>query len=335
MGAATLVLSCLLLLQILVLRLRQARRSRQAARFRAVWEPLLMQSVESLPAQVPSIRANDRLDFLALWNYLHDSLRAEAKEQLNQLACLTGMDDIARQMLKRGGLRARFIGMTTLGHLRDAASWHALQQATADADPVVSLVAAKALMRIDAERAVPVLIQQIAQRTDWSLAACAGLLKEAGADIISAPLIQATLQAPPTQAARLLRFFELAHTTVALPAVRQLLRATDELEVITGCLRLLQDPEDLELARRCLTDARWPVRVQAASALGRLGTAADEVALRRAVEDEEWWVRYRAAQALVNLPGQREPQAANLLEDTQISMAGRDVLRQVLAERQL
>jgi HEAT repeat protein len=275
------------------------------------------------------------LDFLALWNYLHDSLRAEANEQLNQLAWLSGMDDVARQMLKRGGLGARLIGMTTLGHLRDAASWQELQQATADADPVVSLVAAGALMRIDAERATPVLIQQIAQRADWSLAACAGLLKEAGADIISAPLIQATLHAPPTQAARLLRFFELAHATVALPAARQLLRATNELEVITGCLRLLQDPEDLELVRRALTDTRWPVRVQAASALGRLGTAADEVGLRRALEDEEWWVRYRAAQALVNLPGQSEPQAAKLLEDTQISMAGRDILRQVLAERQL
>lgn len=333
-GVTTFVLGCLLMLQILALRLRQSLRQRRDTRFRAVWEPLMMQSLEELPAQVPPIRRQERAAFLALWNYLHESLRAEAKEQLNQLARLAGMHLVARRMLKHFSLGKRFSGMTTSGNLRESTAWDDLRQIMLDADPVVSLVAAKALMRIDATRATPILIQQLAERPDWPLAATAGLLKEAGADTISAPLIQAALQAPPAQAARLLRLFEIAHAGLALPAARQLLGQAEDTEIITGCLRLLNAPEDLAAIRQYLTDTRWPVRVQAARALGRSGTAQDEAGLLKALWDAEWWVRYRAAQSLVKLPSVN-PARLKELSAAQVSAYGRDIIHQVLAEKGL
>lgn len=333
-GVATLVLTGLLMLQIVGLRVWQAIQQRRSARFRAEWEPVLMQSLEALPAAVPPIRRSDRLAFLALWNYLHDSLRDEAKEQLNQVARLAGADVFARRMIRRGSLRKRLLGMTTVGQLRDDTAWDALLAATSDPDPLVSLIAAKALLRIDAPRAAGPVIQQIAARADWSLAACAGLLKEASADVISAPLINAALQARPTPAARLIRLFVTAHASLAVLAARQLLAETRETEVLTGCLRLLNDQEDLAGIRRCLKDARGPVRVQAAAALGRLGTAEDETYLLDALWDAEWWVRYRAAQALVSLPG-ISPAKLKQLPTTRISDFGRDILNQALAERRL
>jgi HEAT repeat protein len=83
-----------------------------------------------------------------------------------------------------------------------------------------------------------------------------------------------------------------------------------------------------------LSDPRWQVRLQAAQALGRMGTPRDERYLVRALEDPAWWVRYRAARALAALPS-IDLHKLHQLSDSIEDRYGRDILRQVIAEREL
>jgi HEAT repeat protein len=73
------------------------------------------------------------------------------------------------------------------------------------------------------------------------------------------------------------------------------------------------------------------VRVQAASALGRVGQPCDGELLLEMTRDREWWVRYRAARALAAgafaAPDDLVARAADLRD-----RFARDMVRQALAE---
>ncbi|HEX8196384.1 MAG TPA: HEAT repeat domain-containing protein, partial [Pyrinomonadaceae bacterium] len=280
------------------------------------------------------ISERDEFSFLMLWNHLQESLRAESKEKLNRLARETDIDVVATRRLERGSLDERLLAINTLGWLRDDTNWKQLLAIAEDEDPVYSLSAAKALMRIDAERALPTLLPLIARREDWSIVTVAGFLREAGADLISEPLARAVLQVPPEQASRLIRFLELAHSHVSVPAVRTLIANSSDMEIITACLRVFQDAEDLAAVRKFLQDERWQVRREAANCLGRIGTEEDEIRLIDAAADEEWDVQYHAAQALANLPS-IDLERLSKIAETHPNESARDIIRQVMAESRL
>jgi HEAT repeat protein len=196
------------------------------------------------------------------------------------------------------------------------------------------LSAAKALIRIDGEKAVPKLIPLIAAREDWSTETVAAILREAGADLISEPLSRTILQSPKNQTARLIRFLEIAHAEFAIPTIKRVLKNSDDMEVITACLRIFQDADDLNTVRKLLKDVRWQVRLQAAVCLGRIGTEEDEDLLIQVTNDPEWWTRYRAAQALANLPSV-DLERLNKIAEKHPNESARSIIRQVIAEKQV
>jgi len=328
------VLLFLLLIQILALRALIALRRRRDRRFRTVWEPLFAECVDGVPAQLPRLRRRDVPSFLMIWNHLQESLRDDVTERLNRLARQVQADDVACEMLRHGGVRDRLIAVTALGHLRDDTEWDRIMQLVESPDGVMSLAAVHALMRIDAGRAAAYLIGQLSKRTEWPSAVIAATLAEAGPDVISSPLAAAVEAASAEQAPRLIRLLEFAHTEVAGPVVRRVLEKEDALETVIACLRVASDPALLDHIRAYIHDPRWPVRLHAAQALGRLGTRDDEDLLIEALSDSQWWVRYRAAQALMSLP--LIPLShIEYLSETIGDRFGRDILRQVLAEKEL
>jgi HEAT repeat protein len=328
------ILLFILLAQILFLRLLLARRRRRLDVFRAVWEPLLATAADAFPARLPVLRRREVSAFLLIWNYLQETLRDQAKERLNRVARRLDIDRSVMRMIRKAGVRDRLIALTAAGHLGDATLWDEMLRIAAEDETVLSLSAAKALMRIDAARAAPVVIPLVARRTDWPAANVAAMLGEAGPAAVSAALAAAADAADPDVAPRLIRLLDLAHTDDAAPVIRRYLESNDDTETVTACLRVVQDPELLELVRDRLQDERWQVRLHAAQALGRLGTREDEWHLRRALADSQWWVRYRAAQALGNLPFMDVDRLRRITEDVE-DRYGRDILRQVIAEKEL
>ncbi len=329
------ILFCLLLtLYTFLLRILFVYRNRRSANFRLEWEGLIAESLDQLPSKLPRIRERDAVSFLMLWNHLQESLRAESKEKLNELAREVDIDVIAINLLERGSLDERLLAVNTLGWLRHDTNWDNFVSIAHSEDAVYSLTAAKALVRIDAEKAMPKLLPLIVKREDWALSTVGGIFREAGADLISEPLGRAILLAPKTQTARLIRFLEIAHADVAVPTIKRVLKDTSDMEIITACLRVFQDTEDLETVRKFLKDERWQIRLQAAVCLGRLGTEEDVDVLAESTADPEWWTRYRAAQSLANLPSMNLERLSDIAERHPDESA-RNIIRQVIAEKQV
>ncbi len=327
-----LALVFLLILQILAKRLVLIARRRRERQFLDLWQPLLAASLDSIPESFPAIRDRDAFTFLTLWNHLHESLLDQSKMALNEVARRLHIEDVASRMLHRGNLREQLLAVTTFGQLRQRSPWNELVGLGSAEHPVLSLTAAKALARIDPASAMPLILPWIVARRDWPAAKVAAMLNEAGADVFSEPLARALLEAEPEKMPRLIRYLELAHKQSAVPAIRRIILSTTNADVISACLRAFSDPEDLETVRAFVDHPAWHVRLQAAAALGRMGTEEDKPRLIRLLSDREWWVRYRAAQALANFHsiGPQELESIQAAEDDSFA---RDMLRQVIAER--
>jgi HEAT repeat protein len=331
LGAGVAFLYLAVVLQLFHARRRNRRRSRRQERIEQVWLPILTAGPDESPGEVPALRARDAGAFMILWNQLQESFVGDIKIHLNDVARRAGIDRTARRMLERGNLRSRLLAVSTLGHLGDRLAWEPLTRLMRHHDQLLSLAAARALTRIDAEAALPVVLPCVADRHDWSRNYVLGMLAELGADVVSQPLTAATRDASLEHAQRLLQYFSVAHLADALPVVRAIIGRTDDVECVTACLRVFADVDDLETVREYLDHPSWQVRVQAVNVIGRFGSASDYRRLASLLADPEWWVRYRAAQALCALPGT----ATSTLEQLSVTHTdpfARDMLVQVLAE---
>lgn len=336
-GLGALAAGALMLFAVLALRLRHgARMSRQRA-FEERWHAVLARCAAGEPQTPPKLRGRDAYLFLALWNRMHESLRGEAKEHLNALARALGMDRVALGFLRSGSLRRELMAVLTLGNLRDPAALPALADLLPQRSPVLSLRAAQAVLRIDPHRALPKLLEGAAQRVDWPAARVISLLREAEPEAVGDALARCIDDSrahrdAPQRLPRLLRLVEAAQAATLRSAVLRTLQAAGDAETIAAALAALRQPQDVEFARRYALHPQWHVRLEAANALGRLGTREDLHRLVALLRDSNWWVRYRAAQAIAALPWA----SASQLERVMRSVADRfaaDALRQALAER--
>jgi hypothetical protein len=311
-------------------RLLNSGRARRQDRIERVWLPILTAGAGE-DVGVSALAARDVIPFLILWNQLQESFVGEIKHRLNAVARDVGIDRTARRMLGGRNLRRRLLAVSTLGHLADREAWDALGRMTRDRDPLLSLAAARALTRIDAHEALPLILPRVADRDDWSRNYVLGMLSELGANVVSRPLTRAALNAPAGHVQRLLQYFSVAHVADAVPAVRAIIARTDDVNCLAACLRVFADVEDLGTVREYLHHPSWQVRVQAVNVLGHLGSADDYACLTPLLSDPEWWVRYRAAQTLCSLPGVALSKL-KLLSTQHDDPFARDMLVHVLAE---
>ncbi len=302
-GLGIIGFSLLMLVAVFLLRLRLVLRLRRERHYTALWRPVLAECVFGVPEALPAVPRAMRYHFMKLWNHHHESLEGSARSNLEALARNMGIDAVARDMLQSRDLRERLIAIITLGHLGDRERWQELRTLVSHPSPLLSLAAARALLDIDAEATLAWLVMVMAAREDWPLARLVAMLREAGPDRTTAPLVAALKAAGnPQQAIRLLRMMEVAHSGAAGAAAARIVRESGNPEVIAAGLRLLGDPRDLELARGCAVHASWVVRVAAARLLGRIGEPCDRRLLAGMLGDSHWWVRYHAARALTVLP---------------------------------
>jgi HEAT repeat protein len=273
----------------------------------------------------------DETPLLTLWNHAQESVRGEATARLNAFARACGLERAAQRLLRKRGLYGKLLGVVTLGHLRDTSCWDALVTLAADERPVLSLCAARALMLIDAKRALPELLPAFLSRSQWPLSRVASILAEAGPDRVSAALIAAIDEEQSGRRARLVRLLDLADGEMTIPHIARMLRESEDEALLLACLKSLHLPHDVAPVRALLTHTSWRVRTQAARALGRIGSREDIPSLLPALADPVWWVRYRAAQALVALPG-LDPQELAAIRSRLTDRYAVDMLEQAQAE---
>lgn len=333
-GVVVGLLYLMVVLQLFLARLRNSTRTRRQNRIEQLWLPILVAETAEAPSDFPPLDGADVIPFLTLWNQLQESFTGDITQRLNEIARRTGVDVKARRMLEQRSLRNRLLAVSALGHLGDRDdrdSWNALIGLTAHKDGLLSLSAARALTRIDADAALPVIIPRLAERDDWSRNYVLGMLVDLGADVVSRPLTEAALQVPIERAQKLVQYFSAAHVTDAVPAVRAIIARTTSVECLAACLRVFADVDDLATVREYLRHPSWQVRVQAVNVLSRLGSTGDYADLLPLLSDPEWWVRYRTAKTLCSLPG-IELARVKVLSEQHHDAFARDMLVHVLAE---
>ncbi len=284
--------------------------------------------------------ANEDLPhFLFVWNYLHESLRGNSKERLNFLAQNLKIDSTTYKMLNSRSLKNQILAINTFGNLREQNAYDKIKKLIYHRDPIISLWAWRALLRINFEVTLKNHFSMIVERKDWSPTFVAKILMELDKDLFSEPLVRLVAesyqkQISERQMARLISYLTITHISSFSPLVHKILGESDQTEVVIACLRLVKSDESLARVRELMKSERWEIRLQVVQTLGRLGHEEDLELLIQALNDLDWWVRYRAASALMIMPSMTEEKIADLAENLPNEFA-RDILHQVLAENRL
>lgn len=330
---ASLAASLLLLLYTLELRWQRRRVEKHRARVTERWRSVIAAAVTGadtggLPSSLPR---RERSEFLKLWNSTRNMIEGVAADRLIALAGRLGLPEVARRQAAHKRAATRLIGIRTLGHLRDSQSFALLQAAVDDANPLVSITAAEALIEVDAARAVDALIPKIAGRRDWPRTHVFRMLQKAGSALVGEPLYRAIRTVGDADAAYLLQFVELAEFDVRDAICAELLFFRRDPELIAAALKAASGYSLMPRLDEYVAHPAWYVRMQAARLIGRMGRAEDIGRLEKLLADREWWVRYRAARALVRLPTLARAEIERIRE-RQLDAFARDILGQALGE---
>lgn len=316
---------------VLLLRANLRRRERRWNAFVQSWRPALTLAAlgEAGSGALPRLARVDHPNFLRLWAYLHESLRGDASERLNQLAFDLRMDAAARRLLRSRSRGRRLQAALAVGYLRDPAAWDDLRRLAAGRDGLVAVHAARALVRIDPRAAPRVLMPLIMRRHDWDLARVAAFLAEAR-EAFGVLLVQQVPQLPPQDLPRALLLARALRLQLPDDSLRFLLAPGQPAAVVAAALPLAGPALAAEV-RGGLSHADPGVRAAAAQHFAGMAMRGDVGALASLLADTHWPVRRAAAQALAALP---------FLDDAQLRAlappAGpaADVMAHVLAERE-
>ncbi len=333
-GVAVLVLTLGLFAVIIGIRIAQAHGRRRSERLTRRWRNLLSRALVETPVSAPPVSRRDAAEIMSLWGYYHEFLRGECKTNLNRLGQLAGLDIHAKRGLRSDRVRHRLLSIHVLGNLRDRETRRLLRPIARSANPYLSLAAAHALMRISPRESITDLISMIAQRPDWPPARVMAILQEAGPEVVSEPLARAAIEADVAYQPLLLIYMSTSLDRVALRAIKEILLATsDEQVIITSLYQIthLAHPDGLHIVRVFLEHPNWLIQLHAVQGIGRMGNDDDIDDLVRMLRHQKYWIRLRAAEALAKLPTMTARRLA-AIRDRQDDRYARDILREVIAQ---
>lgn len=330
-GLVSVVVSVGLVLQVLVMRLRLQHRTAQQARVVAQWRPLLLRASMGEAQALPELTRQQAFQVALLWNQLMDTVRGPSYARLVQAGERIGLHGWGLRWLRERGERRQLLALATLGHLARQTDWASVAPWLAHPRPTLSLVAARALVQMAPEQGVQAVLAHLPSRPDWPLARLDTLLREAGVAATPDALRQLLRRAAPDDQVRWLPLVQVLPAAPADALLAELLAGSAHTGLLSGALAQARTARMLTVAREATQHETWWIRVQAASALGRLGELQDLPRLVALMSDPQWWVRYRAAQAALALLGQDSPRMAGLWR-TLTDPFARDMLQQVVAE---
>lgn len=338
---AGLAIVCLITLSMIFwivgLRVRLYLSQQYQTGFQNIWQPIFTETAlhphcHREGANIPPLKRRDFFLFMNCWLDFQESLSGQALVRMNGLARQLKLHVHAQRLLQKGRMRQRLVAIVFLGSLRDRASWSALEKLLADENSLLSLLAARSLIKIDQERALPLVLAELVRREDWPEARVAVLLRSVlTAELATPPLFDALQNSTDSGAIKLLPYVEHMYNEERNRILRILLERSRSDQLTSRILKRIQCGHELALVRQYAGHSRWHIRMQAVAALGRIGQRQDIPLLLQSLGDGEWWVRYRASQALLRMPGMTR-QELEVIRDNMEDSFARTMLEQTLSE---
>ena len=332
LGVAVTAMTLVMLAVIVIMRQVVLRKERIHDAAMALWRSVLVANPIGAPAATPALEDSALSGFIAAWNDVHEPLYGRTTQNLARIANEVALEMHLERFMKKGGFHDRLLAIIALGHVKTAEAFFRVAPCIDDKSPIMSLCAARALMQIDAARAVSQFVPQIEQRSDWSQGSIATILQESSNASVAKELTEATLRANVEIAPRMIRFLAGVSPAAAAPIIRNTLTSSSDERLVSTCLQVMSNAADLDCVRPLLAHSRWHVRMQAAVTLGRLGLPGDDQRLTAMLSDGQWWVRYRAAQALLMLSF-IDREHLRRIQQVQTDGYARDIISHVLAEK--
>lgn len=333
--AAVLATTLILFAYTMGLRVATILGQRRRAKFVGIWRNVFANAMLSREAAetcaLPRIGRNDKTDLLDEWNHARSIVEGSAADNLICLARRAGVPALALKRLNKRRIRPQILAVQTFGHLRDRERRKIIRQLLDHDNTALSITAAVALVEIDADFAIPVIVPMIERRRDWPKNRVSILLRMAGSERISEPMYRAIRSADDGNKTYLLQFAQLVEAEVLDALVNDLIRSSNDPGVLNAALKLVSGFSGVPRIAALTQHDTWFVRMQSAKVLGRIGQEEHLSLLESLLDDREWWVRYRAAQAITALPF-LGPNHLRQLRDKQTDPYAADILQQTFAE---
>lgn len=307
------------------------RRDKFMSRWRDVFATTMMSPEFAAESDLPWVRPADRIDLLEEWNRACSMVEGSADDNLIVLARRTGIPELATRMLNHRRTSSKILAVQTMGNLREGAVRDRIAEFVNDRNTALSITAAVALVQIDADFGIALVVPLINSRRDWPKNRVSILLRLAGTERISEPLYRAIRSGENPVRTYLLQFARLIESEARDSLVEDLLRESNDPGVLGAALKLVSGFGGVPRIAALTQHDAWHVRMQAAKVLGRIGQPEHLSFLESLLSDREWWVRYRAAQSITLLPF-LGPNQLRALRHRQDDPYASDILQQTYAE---
>lgn len=339
-GIALLFVTLFLFSLILLLRVSLLRKNQQKQSLVERWMPILETGMNrDFPDVVPTLKQEELSTFLALWLNLYESSDESSREILVMIALQAGLETCLNQQLKPGNpVRQKILLLSTIGALKAATHWDVCLHDLHSENAFLSLAAARALLQINPEAALPQVLETLAQRSDWPSARVSVILMEVGIQRISEPLAALVRAASFEELPRLIPYLKIISGNVAVPLLQTLMSESERQQnedVLLACLQVLGGFSRFAQADtiiHCLEHPNPFIRAEAAIVLSRTGSFSDGKYIVGMLNDDTPLVQYKAAQALMNLPTMTEPKLLALQQRLENPNAVA-MLNRVMSER--
>jgi len=316
---------------VLFIHLFQQKKIRYHEEFKQRILPCFAEVLFTPELKLPVLSKKDRVLFLEIWNHFHESVKGSSADNLNQLLRQLHLDHFTFELVKRRS--ERLLALWTFGNLREMGAWEIVLRYCFFKNPILSLTATQALLRIDAVRALPLVLDSIKEREDWPVDKVRLILKELNPFFLDSILVQTAFSAQASLQLRMIYFLKMLRLPSSSLIIRKIIEQAASFQVIAEGLNYLHTPEDLSLIRSFLHHPDAEIRAQAALALGSIGTPEDLETLTTLLSDSSWKVRYQAAQALVKLPFMGTKGLEEIKK--QFSSKAQEIITHVVAEEAL
>lgn len=169
-GAFTTLVTLLMVLLMLVVRVSRSHESWMGSTVTTRWlEVLGGSSGAAIVADLPSLRRRTAFLLLRQWSVAYDRDQTQTTDpnsasrlrQKVEAATHVRLDQFALELLETGTNEEIMAASIVLGQLGLEKAWIPLKRRATAEHPFISAVALQALVRIDPERAVPVLIEAL------------------------------------------------------------------------------------------------------------------------------------------------------------------------------